>query len=116
RRGLLLQLRREPGISERARSAWFERERHGARRRDQDRRTSRPSLLHGDTVPSTGPVLSRDAASRASWLRRGSLFSAKVAVKRVGLIGCGAIGRPVARGLLAGKAGSHSLAAVLARA
>src|SRR5204862_5187047 len=111
RRGLLLQLRREPGISERARSAWFERERHGARRRDQDRRTSRPSLLHGDAVPSTGPVLERDAASRASWLRRGSLFQAEVAdsffaghetVKRVGLIGCGAIGRPVARALLAG--------------
>ena len=37
-------------------------------------------------------------------------------MKRVGLIGCGAIGRPVARALLAGKAGSHSLAAVLARA
>jgi aspartate dehydrogenase len=36
-------------------------------------------------------------------------------LKRVGLIGCGAIGRPVARSLLAGKAGSHSLAAVLAR-
>jgi aspartate dehydrogenase len=36
-------------------------------------------------------------------------------VKRVGLIGCGAIGRPVARALLAGKAGAHSLAAVLAR-
>ena len=36
-------------------------------------------------------------------------------MKRVGLIGCGAIGRPVARSLLAGKAGSHSLAAVLAR-
>ena len=35
--------------------------------------------------------------------------------KRVGLIGCGAIGRPVARALLAGKAGSHSLAALLAR-
>src|SRR3989442_13218773 len=37
-------------------------------------------------------------------------------MKRVGLIGCGAIGRPVARALLAGKAGAHSLAAVLARA
>jgi aspartate dehydrogenase len=37
-------------------------------------------------------------------------------MKRVGLIGCGGIGRPVARALLAGKAGSHSLAAVLARA
>jgi len=37
-------------------------------------------------------------------------------MKRVGLIGCGAIGRPVARALLTGKAGSHSLAAVLARA
>ena len=36
-------------------------------------------------------------------------------MKRVGLIGCGAIGRPVARSLAAGKAGSHSLAAVLAR-
>jgi aspartate dehydrogenase len=36
-------------------------------------------------------------------------------MKRVGLIGCGAIGRPVARALLAGKAGAHSLAAVLAR-
>ena len=36
-------------------------------------------------------------------------------VKRVGVIGCGAIGRPVARALLAGTAGSHSLAAVLAR-
>jgi len=36
-------------------------------------------------------------------------------LKRVGLIGCGAIGRPVARALLAGKAGSHSLTAVLAR-
>src|SRR2546426_5860303 len=33
----------------------------------------------------------------------------------VGLIGCGAIGRPVARALLAGRAGSHLLAAVLAR-
>jgi aspartate dehydrogenase len=36
-------------------------------------------------------------------------------MKRVGLIGCGAIGRPVARALLAGAAGAHSLAAVLAR-
>ena len=36
-------------------------------------------------------------------------------MKRVGLIGCGAIGRPVARALLAGKAGAHALAAVLAR-
>ena len=36
-------------------------------------------------------------------------------MKRVGLIGCGAIGRPVARALLAGTAGAHSLAAVLAR-
>ena len=36
-------------------------------------------------------------------------------MKRVGLIGCGAIGRPVARALLAGKAGTHALAAVLAR-
>jgi len=34
-------------------------------------------------------------------------------MKRVGLIGCGAIGRPVA--LLAGAAGSHLRAAVLAR-
>jgi hypothetical protein len=30
-------------------------------------------------------------------------------MKRVGLIGCGAIGRPVARALLVGKAGAHSL-------
>jgi aspartate dehydrogenase len=36
-------------------------------------------------------------------------------MKRVGLIGCGGIGRPVARALLAGTAGAHSLAAVLAR-
>jgi aspartate dehydrogenase len=36
-------------------------------------------------------------------------------MKRVGLIGCGAIGRPVARALIAGRAGAHSLAAVLAR-
>jgi aspartate dehydrogenase len=36
-------------------------------------------------------------------------------MKRVGLIGCGAIGRPVARALLAGQAGPHSLAAVLVR-
>ncbi len=36
-------------------------------------------------------------------------------MKRVGVIGCGAIGRPVARALLAGKAGHHSLAGVLAR-
>ena len=35
--------------------------------------------------------------------------------KRVGLIGCGAIGRPVARAVLAGKAGAHALAAILAR-
>ena len=35
-------------------------------------------------------------------------------MKRVGLIGCGAIGRPVARALLAGQAGPYSLAAVLA--
>ena len=34
---------------------------------------------------------------------------------RVGLSGCGAIGRPVARALLSGKAGAHSLSAVLAR-
>jgi aspartate dehydrogenase len=33
----------------------------------------------------------------------------------VGLIGCGAIARPVARALLAGKAGAHVLGAVLAR-
>lgn len=36
-------------------------------------------------------------------------------MKRVGVIGCGAIGRPVARALLAGKAGPYALAAVLAR-
>jgi aspartate dehydrogenase len=36
-------------------------------------------------------------------------------MRRVGLIGCGAIGRPVARALLAGRAGAHALAAVLAR-
>ena len=36
-------------------------------------------------------------------------------MKRVGLIGCGAIGRPVARALLAGNAGPYSLTAVLAR-
>ena len=35
--------------------------------------------------------------------------------RRVGIIGCGAIGRPVARALLADKAGPHMLAAVLAR-
>ena len=35
-------------------------------------------------------------------------------MKRVGLIGCGAIGRPVARALLAGTAGAHTLTAVLA--
>jgi aspartate dehydrogenase len=35
--------------------------------------------------------------------------------RRVGLIGCGTIGRPVARALLAGRAGRHSLATVLAR-
>ena len=37
-------------------------------------------------------------------------------MKLVGLIGCGAIGRPVARALLAGTAGAHALATVLARA
>jgi len=36
-------------------------------------------------------------------------------MKRVGLIGCGAIGRPVARALMTRSAGAHSLAAVLAR-
>src|SRR5262245_54109064 len=36
-------------------------------------------------------------------------------MKRIGLIGCGGIGRPVARALLAGKAGPYSLAALLAR-
>ena len=36
-------------------------------------------------------------------------------MKRVGLIGCGSIGRPVARALRAGTAGAHTLAAVLAR-
>jgi aspartate dehydrogenase len=36
-------------------------------------------------------------------------------MKRVGLIGCGTIGRPVARALMAERAGAHSLAAVLAR-
>ena len=36
-------------------------------------------------------------------------------MKRVGLIGCGAIGRPVARALLSGRAGLHSLSGVLAR-
>ncbi len=39
----------------------------------------------------------------------------ETSLKRVGLIGCGAIGRPVARALLAENAGPHSLAAVLAR-
>src|SRR5262249_58754391 len=45
--------------------------------------------------------------------QHGALYSPSM--RRVGLIGCGAIGRPVARALLAGKAGTHSLAAVLAR-
>jgi len=35
---------------------------------------------------------------------------------RVGVIGCGAIGRPVVRALLRGEAGSHALGGVLARA
>jgi len=35
---------------------------------------------------------------------------------RVGVIGCGAIGRPVIRALLRGEAGPHALAGVLARA
>ena len=39
----------------------------------------------------------------------------EASLRRIGLIGCGAIGRPVARALLAGNAGPHSLAAVLAR-
>lgn len=34
---------------------------------------------------------------------------------RVGVIGCGAIGRPVARAILRGAAGPHALAGVLAR-
>ncbi len=37
------------------------------------------------------------------------------AIKRVGVIGCGRIGRPVARALLAGAAGRHALTGVLAR-
>jgi len=36
-------------------------------------------------------------------------------MRRVGVIGCGAIGRPIARALLAGRAGPHSLTGVLAR-
>jgi aspartate dehydrogenase len=36
-------------------------------------------------------------------------------VRRVGVIGCGNIGRPVVRALLRGQAGPHVLAAVLAR-
>ena len=35
-------------------------------------------------------------------------------MKRVGLVGCGAIGQPVARALMAGTAGPHALAALLA--
>jgi len=34
---------------------------------------------------------------------------------RVGLIGCGNIGRPIARALLRGEAGRHELCAVLGR-
>src|SRR5262245_61539908 len=37
------------------------------------------------------------------------------AIIRVGVIGCGGIGRPVARALLRGEAGHHTLVAVLAR-
>src|SRR2546426_1278072 len=51
--------------------------------------------------------------ARRRYRRRRALYSASM--KGVGLIGCGAIGRPVARALLAGRAGSHLLAAVLAR-
>jgi Homoserine dehydrogenase, NAD binding domain len=36
-------------------------------------------------------------------------------MSRVGVIGCGAIGRPVARTILRGEAGSRALARVLAR-
>ena len=36
-------------------------------------------------------------------------------MKRVGLIGCGDIGRVVARALLQGKAGRHTLAGVMVR-
>jgi len=36
-------------------------------------------------------------------------------MRRVGLIGCGRIGRPVARALLRGAAGAHALTAVLGR-
>lgn len=36
-------------------------------------------------------------------------------MRQVGLIGCGKIGRPVARALLRGTAGEHALAAVLGR-
>jgi 3-hydroxyisobutyrate dehydrogenase-like beta-hydroxyacid dehydrogenase len=34
-------------------------------------------------------------------------------MRQVGVIGCGAIGRPMARALLGGKAGPHALAAML---
>ena len=36
-------------------------------------------------------------------------------MKRVGVIGCGTIGRPIARALLAGQAGQHALAGILGR-
>src|SRR5262249_53755376 len=59
----------------------------------------------------------RDARRRALYCASMTTRStSSAALTQVGLIGCGAIGRPVARALLTGRAGSHALAAVLARA
>src|SRR5262249_8183288 len=85
-----------------------------------------PAGLAGD---GRAAAAAATASPRRTWARsargrpsrgwgpagRGVPMNEEASLKRVGLIGCGAIGRPVARALLARNAGPHSLAAVLAR-
>src|SRR3989442_13718313 len=88
----------------------------------------RPNSLMRRELRLGQPVRIWRNSPRRDWSRRCGTGGQDIAIrddkihrdargmKRVGLIGCGAIGRPVARALLAGTAGAHSLAAVLARA
>jgi hypothetical protein len=64
--------------------------------------------------PPSGAAGTEDRFSNA-WHAVGNSGTSGAGDEASGLIGCGAIGRPVARALLAGTAGAHTLTAVLAR-
>src|SRR5205814_5382053 len=70
-RGLLLQLRGEPGLPEAARGRRARGQRARRRWRDQDRRARRPSVLPRDAVPPAGPLVGGPAPPAPDRVRVG---------------------------------------------